>query len=229
MIRGGGAFATMSVREYHLEELKAARTAGHPSRVMPDIPVTCRSILDVGCGAGQTLIASELPPHCFLCGIDVDFEALALGRELAPNICFVQGKGELLPFREGSFDMVISRVALPLMHIPSALTEMSRVLSPGGRIWLVLHPFRMVLKQLLNSARRLRYRDVIFRFYVIANGVALHFSGKQFRYPFNRSYCESFQTCAGLRRALESANFGNIELHKGKFFIATAVELPTRS
>ncbi len=216
----------MSVREYHLEELKTARTAGHPSRVMPDIPVTCRRILDVGCGAGQTLIASELPPDCFLCGIDLDFEALVLGKELAPRICFVQGKGEQLPFADECFDMVISRVALPLMHIPSALAEVSRVMRPGGRIWAVVHPLRMVLKQLISSGRRLRYRDVIFRLYVMANGLALHFTGKQFRYPFNQNYCESFQTCAGLRRALKSADFGSIEIRKGKFFVVTAVKSP---
>jgi hypothetical protein len=54
-------------------------------------------------------------------------------------------------------------------------------------------------------------KDVIFRSYVIFNGLLFHYSGAMMRFPFNRRRVESFQTKGGLRRALARQGFTDIE------------------
>ena len=45
----------MSAINYHLEELKIARTPGDPRHIRPALPDRCGSLLDLGCGIGQNL------------------------------------------------------------------------------------------------------------------------------------------------------------------------------
>src|SRR5262249_23088820 len=124
--------------DYHLSELRVALDPSNASHSLPGkLPAGCR-VLDVGCGAGQTLIALRHDRLAF--GIDRNLDALRLGRTLSSAIAFSSASGEALPFRDGSFDIVLSRVALPYMRIGLALGEMRRVLVPGGSVWLALHP-----------------------------------------------------------------------------------------
>jgi SAM-dependent methyltransferase len=109
--------------------------------------VGCRvRVLDVGCGAAQTLRLLESGRPVDLVGVDLDLSSLALGCRFAGlegiPVTLAMASAYALPFREGSFDLVLSRVALNYMHQRQALTEMVRVLRPGGylfcgveRIW----------------------------------------------------------------------------------------------
>jgi SAM-dependent methyltransferase len=103
-------------------------------------------ILDIGCGAGQTLrlLAPFSPAERV--GIDFDSEVLAFGGRLADrqaqDISFGHATAYALPFKDGHFSHIISRVALNYMHQRKALREMVRVLQPGGflvvrieRVW----------------------------------------------------------------------------------------------
>jgi SAM-dependent methyltransferase len=88
--------------------------------------------LDAGCGAGALVDAvADRGARSF--GLDVaDFRAPAMGR--GP---FVIGTGELLPFRDGAFDIVLSSNVLE--HVPSAertIDELVRVCRGGGTIYL---------------------------------------------------------------------------------------------
>ncbi len=78
---------------------------------MPPPVENAKRILDVDCGAGQTLIALNTCPAAMAVGVGC-LESLKLGREVAPTVHFVCAKGEALPFRDQSFDFVISRLAL---------------------------------------------------------------------------------------------------------------------
>jgi len=211
----------MDVLTPHLAELRVALTLDDPRRIMPAIPAGCRRVLDVGCGAGQTLIGSDLEPGVVACGTDCDVAALQLGRQLTERVTFVCAAGERLPFRSASFDLVISRVALPYMHVPTALAEMRRVLVPGGRLWLVLHPLSMALRELVAAARTRRVKAVLGRLWVLTNGLTLHAFGTLLRLPFARARCESFQTTRAMRRALRPG-FQQIEIRRGTFFVVTA-------
>lgn len=212
---------------YHRLELLIASDPGDPRRVMPAISAHHRRILDVGCGAGQILIASDLASNVLAVGADIDHSALLLGDKLSSNIQFVCASGEGLPFENATFDLVICRIALPYMHIHRALSEMWRVLSTGGDLWLVLHPFSMIRRELIASLTRLKLKSIVYQLYVVTNGLALHLLGGQFKFPFKGGSYESFQTVKGIQSVLRSVGFNQIKIDRSKFFVVTAKKAPT--
>jgi ubiquinone/menaquinone biosynthesis C-methylase UbiE len=208
--------------QYHLAELKIAQDASSPGHLLPPIPDGCRSILDIGCGAGQTLIASSLADDVLACGIDPDQAALALGRTLTTRIYFTAATGEALPYPAEVFDMVYSRVALPYTNIPVALAEIARVLRPGGTVWLSLHPARFALRAMGRALRARSLRGTIFPVYVVLNGLMLHLLGRQMYWPLGRRRFESVQTSGGIARALRRAGFTEVRVSRQRFFVVTA-------
>ena len=203
--------------EYHEGELRIALDPTNPNRLLPEIG-DAESILDIGCGAAQTLIALDTGSRRF--GIDIDVEALAFGvRGPAgtTDIRLVAARGEHLPFQENSFDFVYSRVALPYMNVPVALAEMHRVLRSRGRLWLTLHPIEIPASQF----RRGNLKGKVFAVYVVLNGLWFHLSGRTFR--FLRAIRESFQTERGMRIALVRAGFSRVQFRRTPHhFIVTA-------
>lgn len=225
---GTGAGLPDDTIAYHLAELEVARAVGDPRRVMPDVPSTARAVLDVGCGAGQTLMALDLEPGRVLrCGVDVDRAAVAFGRTLDAELSLACAAGEALPFADGSFDFVACRVALPYMDVRRATAEMARVLRPGGQVWLVLHPVRFAVDGLVRHLRSGQPKGVLFQLYVLANGLALHTARRQFRFPLGARAIESVQTRRGIRAALEAAGFERVRIERDRFFVVTA-QLPAR-
>ena len=214
----------MTTEAYHLEELRIARDASDPRRTVPTVRPHHRRILDVGCGAGQTLIAcvpggDDAP---FAVGVDLDRDALALGRRLDGGLAFANSLGERLPFADASFDLVFSRVALPYMPVGVALREMARVLAPGGDLWLTLHPLDKTLAELRGDLRARRAKALLHRAYVIANGLSLDLLGREWPTPWRRDRYESFQTERAIRRALAAAGFVDVRTERGAAFVVTA-------
>lgn len=207
------------LRAYHLEELAIAREVVG-AQVLSYLPEDVRVVLDVGCGAGQTLVALAARPALVRVGVDSDQAALGILRESDAGMMLLAGSGEALPLASGSCDAVICRVALPYMHVATALGEMARVLRPGGRVFLTLHPYELVLRHLLEDAGALRLRGVLYRAFVLVNGLLLHATGRQTRYPLNRKRQETFQTAGGMRRLLEAAGLHVLEIsHDGEFVV----------
>ena len=213
----------MDIGAYHVLELQIASDPADARRVMPVIRREFERILDVGCGAGQTLIASTLGAQVTAIGIDRDLDALRLGRKLDKRIPFVCARGETLPIRGGYFDLVISRVSLPYMKTSVAIEEMTRVLKPGGTIWFALHPLEYVRQALVNSLRRLEIRRALRLAYAIANGACAHLTGYEFPVPFTRRH-ESFQTEKRIVRRLRALGYENIRIEKRGFFVVTATK-----
>lgn len=205
---------------YHLEELKTARTPSSEHHIMPDVRNDDLAILDVGCGIGQTLVSLDLDSNHSLVGVDIEQEALVYGRNQYASVNYANCTAESLPFQDDSFDLVISRVALPYTNIPESLAEMQRVLRPGGRVWITLHPMHMTLRQLRDSIKRLKVKDVVFRCYVLLNGTLFHLLGKQLPFPINGKY-ESFQTSSSTIAALERTGFENLNVQRGRHFLVT--------
>jgi ubiquinone/menaquinone biosynthesis C-methylase UbiE len=189
---------------------------------MPPIRATDRVIFDIGCGVGQTLIAANPPDARLLIGADVDEGALALGCTLTDRVQFIRASAEAIPLASACVDLVISRVALPYTDIPSAAREMARLLKPGGRCWVTLHPLRFAIRDLAAAVRARRAKQIVYRCYVLANGLLLHFTGRVVRYPLRRTRLESVQTVAGVRRAFQRAGFIDVSVTKGTPFLLTA-------
>ena len=100
-------------------------------------------ILDCGCGPGSITIGlARWAPEGQTIGVDIGADQLdgarALARDLGvTNVAFRQGSIFDLPFADDSFDVVFSQTVL--FHVPhreQALTEIKRVLRPGGLVAL---------------------------------------------------------------------------------------------
>jgi len=208
--------------EYHQLELSIAGDPQDARRVMPEVESRHRRVLDVGCGAGQTLIGCRLGEGVLAVGIDTDVTALSLGKQFTTAIQFVFGEGEALPFADSSFDLVICRVALPYMNVARALAEMYRVTAAGGDLWLVLHPFGMAVRELGGNIARLQVKAGLYRSWVLVNGLVLHVLGKQWRWPLPSGSYETWQTQGAITRALRTAGFHQIRITRDSHFVVTA-------
>lgn len=94
--------------------------------------------LEVGCGTGRNL--PLYPSGNDIVATDLDFEALRRARQRAPGIPMVAARAEALPFRDGSFDTVVSGLVFCSVQDPDrGLGEIRRVLASGGRLRMIEH------------------------------------------------------------------------------------------
>jgi ubiquinone/menaquinone biosynthesis C-methylase UbiE len=102
--------------------------------------VTPGRVLDVGCGTGQ--LAARLRreiPGTQVVGCDFSRGMLGEARARDGRLAWVQGDAGRLPFRDGTFDAVVSTEAFHWFPDPErALAEFRRVLGPRGRVLLAL-------------------------------------------------------------------------------------------
>ena len=99
-------------------------------------------VLDLGSGGGIDVIlsAKRVGPTGTAYGVDMTDEMLALAQQNAreagaSNVHFLKGEIEAIPLPAESVDVVISNCVINLStDKPAVLTEMARVLKPGGRI-----------------------------------------------------------------------------------------------
>ena len=94
-------------------------------------------VLDVGCGTGvlARAAADRVAAASQVTGLDRNAGMLAVAQRLRPQIDWRQGDATALPFADESYDVVMSQFALMYFpDRPAALTEMVRVLRPGGRL-----------------------------------------------------------------------------------------------
>jgi arsenite methyltransferase len=100
------------------------------------------TVLDLGSGGGIDVIlsAKRVGESGLAFGLDMTDEMLALARANAQeagirNAVFLKGVIEEIPLPAGSVDVVISNCVINLStDKPAVLTEIARVLKPGGRI-----------------------------------------------------------------------------------------------
>ena len=100
-------------------------------------------VLDIGCGAGvDSIFAAVMAGQSGkVTGIDLVPEMLERAKENARlnalNINFLEGSAENLLFSDNTFDVVISNGVFNLVvDKVKALSEVYRVLKPGGRFML---------------------------------------------------------------------------------------------
>ena len=99
-------------------------------------------VLDLGSGGGIDVLLSarRVGPTGFAYGVDMTDEMLALARANAAkagatNVEFVKGTIEDIPLADETVDVVISNCVINLsVDKPAVLSEMFRVLVPGGRL-----------------------------------------------------------------------------------------------
>ncbi|MDX6470749.1 MAG: arsenite methyltransferase [Gaiellaceae bacterium] len=100
------------------------------------------TVLDLGSGGGIDVIlsAKRVGANGVAYGLDMTDEMLALAQQNArdagvANVHFLKGVIEEIPLPASSVDVVISNCVINLStDKPAVLTEIARVLKPGGRI-----------------------------------------------------------------------------------------------
>ncbi len=122
-----------------------------------NIKTTDRKVLDVGCGPGNLLVAlsSDIPQ--LLIGVDVDATFLSIGHSKIKELIepsskvptLIRASLPTLPFADETFDLVTCFLVMP--HVPddkAALTELARVLKPGGTLAISGHGLGFPLRYL---------------------------------------------------------------------------------
>jgi arsenite methyltransferase len=98
-------------------------------------------VLDLGSGSGMDVFAAavRVGPAGSVVGVDITPEQLAKAERLRrdEHVVFHRASIEELPFRDASFDAVISNGVINLSpDKPAVFAEVARVLRPGGRLAL---------------------------------------------------------------------------------------------
>jgi len=101
------------------------------------------SILDIGCGGGETALelARLVAPDGRVMGIDVSASVLAFARRAAER-CeqarFIRADAQLFPFEPAAFDAAFSRFGVMFFADPvAAFINIRRALKPNGRLAFV--------------------------------------------------------------------------------------------
>lgn len=103
------------------------------TRTIGDLGV--KSVLDVGCGAGQNLAALNDQDRYALTGIDVSVEALRRAKQRVPGACFLAMDAQTAALN-ARFDVVMSMGVLE--HLPDGNAAVARMATLTRR-WVLLN------------------------------------------------------------------------------------------
>ncbi|WP_104127356.1 arsenite methyltransferase [Cryobacterium sp. Y57] len=122
------------------EAFLASLGCGNPTAVADLHPG--ETVLDLGSGGGIDVLLSarRVGPTGFAYGLDMTDEMLRLARAnaakaQATNVEFIKGQMEAIPLPGATVDVIISNCVINLSTDKNAvISEMFRVLKPGGRL-----------------------------------------------------------------------------------------------
>lgn len=106
-------------------------------------PVPGEHVLDIGCGAGDTLLdlARAVGPGGAVLGVDISGPMLEVARRRTadlPNVACLQADAQAHPFEPAAFDAAYSRFGVMFFPDPAAaFANIRRALKPGGRLAFV--------------------------------------------------------------------------------------------
>ncbi|MDQ5904591.1 MAG: hypothetical protein QG672_2185 [Pseudomonadota bacterium] len=129
------------------------------------LPFDGARVLELGCGkAEKTRTLAETGRVAEILALEVDAIQHARNLEVTdlPNVLFAHGGAEAIPAEDNSFDIVIMFKSLhhvPVEHMDAALSEIARVLKPGGLAWIS----EPVFAGELNEIMRLFHDEKIVR------------------------------------------------------------------
>jgi len=128
--------------QMHLEEPGCNRFEAEIDVVARHLPLNGARVLELGCGgaAMTRALAARFPDAEFVATeVDTIQHARNLAAEPVERVKFRAGGAERIDMPDGRFDHVMMLKSLhhvPLDLLDTALAEITRVLRPGGLVWL---------------------------------------------------------------------------------------------
>ena len=181
-------------------------------------------VLDVACGTGDFSIEALRHGVKKVVGADISENMLAVAREkatereLTDRLDFRYGDSENLEFPDNSFDAVTVAFGVRnFEHLEKGLTEMYRVLKPGGKVVILEFstPERFPMKQLY----RFYFKKILPWIGGIVSGnrkAYEYLPTSVFAFPQGGQFLNIMQSC-GYRRVLQRRlTFGIASLYVGE-------------
>ena len=181
-----------------------------------------QAILDVASGTGDMAIAAaiKIKPKQ-ITGIDIADQMLEVGRKkivtqnLANTITLQTGDSESMPFATGVYDAVMCAYGVRnFEHLEIGLTEMLRVLRPGGKVVILefSHPTKAPIKQLFGF---------YFRYILPKLGMLVSKHSKAYTYlpesvmafPEGKKFCTILEQCGFKEAKARPLSFGITTLY----------------
>jgi len=99
------------------------------------------SVLDIGCGTGQTAVFLTMNYECQVTAVDNHPVMLEKARERFTRnvlkIKIIEGDAQKLTLDNNSFDLIIAESVIAFTDISKTLQELSRVLKKDGRLIMI--------------------------------------------------------------------------------------------
>ena len=119
------------------------------------------SVLDIGCGTGQTAAFLAQKFECQVTAVDNHPIMLKKAKERFENndypVLVIEGDAQNLDLPDNSFDLIIAESVISFTDISITLNELSRVLKSGGRMILIEMAAEQSLSEELQEKARSLY------------------------------------------------------------------------
>jgi len=174
-------------------------------------------ILDIAAGTGTSSVALA-KTGADVIALDFSQGMVEEGRRRNPNLQFVQGDAEKLPFGDAEFDAVTISFGLRNVQQPEvAIAEMLRVLKPGGRV--VICEFSRPPLGVLRAGYHayLRYVMPLIAGAASSNPEAYRYLFDSIReWPDQTVLSQWLRTAGFTRVGYRNLSWGVVALHRGR-------------
>ncbi|NHQ59299.1 bifunctional demethylmenaquinone methyltransferase/2-methoxy-6-polyprenyl-1,4-benzoquinol methylase UbiE [Chlorobium sp. BLA1] len=178
-----------------------ANATGRAKKLLQNTPLP--RILDVATGTGDLAASMAKIAGAKVTALDLSPEMLVLARKKYPEITFLEGYAEKLPFNDASFDIVSAGFGVRNFEdLEKGMQEFHRVLKPGGHTLIIepMIPRNDVMKKLY-----------LIYFKKVLPKIAGLFSKSTFAYDYLPHSVEKFPQAEAFTAILCKAGFSKAD------------------